>query len=78
MSPEPGKTVLRSHRVTPGQRKQKRRPTTRGAETRAGPRGRGPLHLRRGLWGRYEREHDALTDVVTAYLEILGAARNPT
>jgi AcrR family transcriptional regulator len=35
MSPEPRKTVLRSHRVTPGQRKQKRRPTSRGAETRA-------------------------------------------
>jgi len=35
MSPKPGKTVLRSHRVTPGQRKQKRRPTARGAETRS-------------------------------------------
>jgi len=35
MSPEPNKTVLRSHRVTPGQRKQKRRPTARGVETRA-------------------------------------------
>ena len=35
MSPEPRETALRSHRVTPGQRKQKRRPTARGAETRA-------------------------------------------
>jgi len=35
MSPEPRQTALRSHRVTPGQRKQKRRPTARGAETRA-------------------------------------------
>jgi AcrR family transcriptional regulator len=35
MSPEPTDTALRSHRVTPGQRKQKRRPTARGAETRA-------------------------------------------
>ncbi len=36
MSPEPKpqKTALRSHRVTPGQHKQKRRPTTRGTETR--------------------------------------------
>ena len=35
MSPEPTDTALRSHRVAPGQRKQKRRPTARGAETRA-------------------------------------------
>jgi TetR/AcrR family transcriptional regulator, regulator of cefoperazone and chloramphenicol sensitivity len=35
MSLEPSETVLRSHRVTPGQRKQKRRPTARGTETRA-------------------------------------------
>lgn len=28
------KTALRSHRVTPGQRKQKRKPTPRGTETR--------------------------------------------
>jgi AcrR family transcriptional regulator len=35
MSPKPSETALRSHRVTPGQRKQKRRPTARGAETRA-------------------------------------------
>lgn len=35
MSPEPTDTALRSHRVAPGQRKQNRRPTARGAETRA-------------------------------------------
>ena len=35
MSPESSDASLRSHRVTPGQRKQKRRPTARGAETRA-------------------------------------------
>jgi TetR/AcrR family transcriptional regulator, regulator of cefoperazone and chloramphenicol sensitivity len=35
MSLDPSETVLRSHRVTPGQRKQKRRPTARGTETRA-------------------------------------------
>ncbi len=34
-SETPHKTSLDSHRVTPGQRKQKRRPTTRGAETRS-------------------------------------------
>lgn len=34
--PRTQKTALRSHRVTPGQHKQKRRPTSRGAETRAG------------------------------------------
>jgi AcrR family transcriptional regulator len=34
MSAKLRKTVLRSHRVIPGQRKQKRRPTARGAETR--------------------------------------------
>jgi TetR/AcrR family transcriptional regulator, regulator of cefoperazone and chloramphenicol sensitivity len=35
MHPDPSETILRSHRVTPGQRKQKRRPTARGTETRA-------------------------------------------
>jgi TetR/AcrR family transcriptional regulator, regulator of cefoperazone and chloramphenicol sensitivity len=35
MSTGPNATLLRSHRVTPGQRKQKRRPTPRGTETRA-------------------------------------------
>jgi len=33
--PKPQKTALRSHRVTPGQRKQKRHPTPRGTETRS-------------------------------------------
>ncbi|MBW2714223.1 MAG: TetR/AcrR family transcriptional regulator [Deltaproteobacteria bacterium] len=33
--PKPQKTALRGHRVTPGQRKQKRHPTPRGTETRS-------------------------------------------